>query len=241
MGRATEGGHGSAAHERGPQRQDDRQHPSGPMGGRITRLPEFRRQRRAAQQCAGGLLSGRSPDGNGWSVTPNTFERSLVCFTARKLIRSTWLNNRDEFEQPDATSREYRRFLADAVVWALFHGSNQTSSLGKVVYEGVTYDVPNHFFWIDPKDMVDWAGLPAPIFRQCQKAKPRFATSWLKSQSFSADVLAVLDAGMDLVLHGASKRAHAEQKFQLDRWDAGGSRCETACTARTCRSRERRR
>jgi hypothetical protein len=173
----------------------------------------------SAQKVA--LLSGPSSDGNGWSVTADNFEASLVCFGARKLIRATWLNNRDEFEQPEIASDEYKQFAADAAVWTLFHGSNQTSSLGKVAYDNVTYDIPNHFFWIEPKDMVDWTGLPAPIFRQCEKAKPRFVAPWLKGQTFSTDARAVLEAGTDLVRLGASKRSHAEHKFQLDRWDAG--------------------
>ena len=144
------------------------------MGRRLTGVLQLVANdvQNSAQKVA--LPSGPSSDGNGWSITSDNIGASLVCFAARKLIKATWLNNRDEFEQPDTASDEYMQFAADAAVWALFHGLNQTSSLGKVTYENATYDVPNHFFWIDPKDMVDWAGLPAPIFRQCEKAKPRF-------------------------------------------------------------------
>jgi hypothetical protein len=171
------------------------------------------------------LLSGPYSSGHGWSVLPVNFETSLVCFAARKLVKATWRNNRDEFSVPQVSHPAYPQFVNDAVVWSLFHGSNQTSSLGKVKYKGTTYDVPNHFFWIDPADVADYEGLPAPLFRQCQKAKPRFVAQWLRTRvqgkTFSQDALRVLDLAGDLLRLSASKRPNADPCFQLDRWDAG--------------------
>jgi hypothetical protein len=179
-------------------------------------------------QNSGGftaLLSGPYSNGHGWSVLPVNFETSLVCFAARKLVKATWLNDRDEFSVPDTSHPKYAQFVQDAVVWGLFHGSNQTSSLGNVEYKGQTYDIPNHFFWLDPEEVADYDGLPAPLYRQCQKAakRPRFVATWLRTQgkTFSPDAQKVLDLAADLVKFSASKRPHAEPRFQLDRWDAG--------------------
>ena len=171
------------------------------------------------------LFSGPCSSGHGWSVLPVNFETSLVCFAARKLIKATWRNNRDEFNVPQVSHPAYAQFVNDAVVWSLFHRSNQTSSLGRVEYKDKVYDVPNHFFWIDPADVADYEGLPAPLFRQCQKAKPRFVAQWLRTRvqgkTFSQDALRVLDLAGDLLRLSASKRPNADPCFQLDRWDAG--------------------
>jgi hypothetical protein len=169
------------------------------------------------------LTSGPNPHTGSWSVTPDNFHDSLVCFAARKLVTPTWLNDRDEFSVPDTAHADYTGFAADAIVWSLFHGSNQTSSLGNVSYKGQTYDIPNGFFWMTPEEMLAIDGLPRPIWQQCRTAQPRFVSRWLgeRAEAFSPDAQEVLALGKELVRVSAPYRVHALPKFQLDRWDAG--------------------
>jgi len=139
------------------------------------------------------------------------------------LVKATWLNDRDEFSVPDLTHPDYEQFALDAIVWSLFHGSNNTSSLGNITYKGQVYDIPNHFFWMIPQEMMDIPGLPRPIWQQCRSAQPRFVSTWLHEHQhdLTTDALSVLELGRDLVRISAPLRPHALPRFQLDRWDAG--------------------
>jgi len=167
------------------------------------------------------ILSGPDSHGDGWSITPKNFERSMICFAARKLVRPTWLNHQDQFDQPDEAHLTYKQFALDAVVWSLFNGKNQTSSVHGVKYKDVVYDIDNHFFWIKPETMSKFRGLPHPIFNQCGRAKPRFVSEWLDGKKFSPDVEELLGLGTKLVELSADRRPHADPRYQLDRWDAG--------------------
>lgn len=177
------------------------------------------------QNSGSGVFLLPSPDvnGYGWSITPGNFHDSMVCFAARKLVKPTWLNDRDEFSVPDTSHPAYARFALDAVVWSLFHGSNQTSSLGNAVYKGVAYDIPNHFFWMTPAEMMAVDGLPRPLWQQCRTAVPRFASGWLAEHApaLSPDAAELVSLAKGLVAASAPFRPSALPKFQLDRWDAG--------------------
>jgi len=169
------------------------------------------------------IVSGPHESGHGWSMTTGNFHNSMVSLAAKKLVVSTWLNNRDEFSVPNLSDSDYDQFALDATVWSLFHGSNNTSSLGNITYKGEVYDVPNHFFWMTPEEMMQIDNLPRPIWQQCRTAKPRFVSQWLQERNgqFSPDAKLVLELGRELVRISAPLRPSALPKFQLDRWDAG--------------------
>ena len=177
------------------------------------------------QHCGAtcNVVSGPHESGHGWSITTSNFHDSMVCFAVKKLATQSWMNDRDEFSVPDITHPDYEQFALDAIVWSLFHGSNQTSSLGNIQYKGVNYDIPNHFFFMSPAEMMEIDGLPRPIWQQCRTAKPRFVASWLKDHesSLCEDAQEVLRLGKDLVRFSAPHRMDALPKFQLDRYDAG--------------------
>lgn len=169
------------------------------------------------------LTSGPNASGQGWGLTPDNFHDSIVCLATRKLVIPMWLNDRDEFSAPDLTHPGYDQWAIDAIVWSLFHGANQTSSLGKVAYKGQVYDIPNHFFWMTPEEMLNIPGLPLRIASQCEEAAPRFVSTWLaeRADQFSADARQLLDLGRELVRISGPHRMKPIPKFQLERWDAG--------------------
>lgn len=169
------------------------------------------------------IVSGPHENGHGWSITPSNFHESMICFAARKLVVQSWINDRDEFSVPDIARPNYDQWALDAIIWSLFNGSNNTSSLGNITYKGEVYDIKNEFFWMTPEEMMQIDGLPRPIWQQCRTAKPRFVSQWLSEhiKQFSGDALAVLELGRDLVRVSAPHRMDALPKFQLDRWDAG--------------------
>ncbi len=169
------------------------------------------------------VTSGPRTGGNGWSITPSNFEQSLLVMAIRLLPKHTWLNHYDQFNVPDEQHASYAQFRLDAIVWALFHGKNNASSLHPVSYKGVSYDIENQFFWTDPALMNAVKDKPLPIIQQLKTAKMRFVTTWLNDNlaqcSPGAQALAQ-DANL-LVLDSLADRKNARAKWQLDRWDAG--------------------
>lgn len=175
------------------------------------------------QHSASGvkLLSSVENNGNGWSITPDNFLDSMVIMACRKLVKPTWLNNRDEFNIPLLDHPAYPQFALDCVIYALFHGANYSSSLDPVEYKGQTFELFNQFFWVDPKTFDKIQGMPPKTVTAALKAKTPFVVDWMKDKQFSPDAQAVLDAATEMFIAGASKRNSADHKYQLHRWDAG--------------------
>lgn len=169
------------------------------------------------------IVSGAFGNGNGWPITPPIFQDSMSCFAARKLVIQSWLNDSDQFSVPDLSHPEYAQWSFDSIIWSLFHTSNQTSSLGDMIYKGQVYDLPNHFYWMSPSEMMEIDGLPPSIWQQCQSARPRFVSSWLldHQEEFCEDAWGLLEMAKGLVRVSAQHRMNALRKFQLDRWDSG--------------------
>lgn len=165
------------------------------------------------------LVSGVNRDG--WSITPDNFLESMVVMACRKLVKPTWLNNRDEFNIPLLDHPAYPQFALDCVIFALFHGANYSSSLDPVEYKGKKFELFNQFFWVDPKTFDKIQGMPPKTVAAALKAKTPFVVEWMKDKQFSPDAQAVLDAATEMFIAGASKRNSADHKYQLHRWDAG--------------------
>lgn len=167
---------------------------------------------------------------NGWSILPTNFEASLICFTISQLVIPTWLNDKDEFSVPNTNHENYNQFKNDAIVWALFNGANQSSSLGNIEYKDKVYDIKNEFFFLTKEEFLKIEDMPHSIITHCNHSlsqvstgisQERYVSKWLKDKVFSADVQEILELGKELVRVSAWARLHGESKYQLDRWDAG--------------------
>jgi hypothetical protein len=170
-----------------------------------------------------GLFSSPYQDGHGWPVTPANFDQSLLVMAIRLLPKHTWLNHYDQFNEPNVRHPAIAQFKLDAIVWALFHGKNNASSLHPVSYKGKTYDIENQFFWTHPFLMRAVKDKPLPIIQQLKTARMRFVTNWLNDNlAFcSPDAQALAQGANLLVLDSLPDRKNASAKWHLDRWDAG--------------------
>lgn len=79
-------------------------------------------------------------------VTPTNFRQACVMWAVRKLVPQTWINDRDQYTCPNR--RLPKEWVADCVAFCLIHGSNQTSSLRKIMYKNKAWDVKNE--WVVP-------------------------------------------------------------------------------------------
>jgi hypothetical protein len=64
-------------------------------------------------------------------------------FTVRKVIKHTWINDRDQFLQPTVELSD--EFKSDCLVWMLFNGSNLTASANDLERNDRKWSIVNHF------------------------------------------------------------------------------------------------
>jgi len=166
------------------------------------------------------LLSGPYVSAGALSVTSENFEQAMVVHAARRIPKATWLNDRDQFMQPqrDITAD----FVADCTVWNLFFNSNQTAALRNVSYEGTIYQINNHLFPFRVSEVKTWAITDKDIGLMLVKAEDRFASQWLAKQKLSSEAQATLDAGRKVYqLYFASLNQLRTPQFKIETWDAG--------------------
>ncbi len=166
------------------------------------------------------LLSSAYARGAGWGITADNFEQSLVALGARCLVKSTWLNDRDQYSPPDVTDPDYRQWSYDLIVWLLASNFNHSASL-TANYHGQPHSVTNHCFWMPPDEVAAVPNMPEAIVRQAEIAPTPFAAHWVARQSFSCDASALLGYMTEMVVATAHLRERADPDYQLLRWDAG--------------------
>jgi len=97
-------------------------------------------------QNAGNLTSIFSSvysAGNGYYITKENLWQIAVVFSVRRLIKATWLNDRDQFLQPTKPLPD--SFKSDCLIWMLFSGSNLTAGADGLQWEGRSWSLLNHF------------------------------------------------------------------------------------------------
>ncbi len=95
----------------------------------------------ATQQTV--LFSSPYGGGNGFYVNPDNLWQAAVIFAVRRLVKPTWLNDRDQFLQP--TGKLSDEFKHDCLIWMLFNGSNLIASADDLEWNGTTWSIVNHF------------------------------------------------------------------------------------------------
>jgi hypothetical protein len=89
--------------------------------------------------------------GNGFYITRENLWKAAIVFTVRRLIKPTWLNNRDQFLQP--TGELLAEFKSDCLVWMLFNGSNLSAGANELEWNGRKWALVNHFIPFTEKDV----------------------------------------------------------------------------------------
>jgi hypothetical protein len=156
------------------------------------------------------LFSSGYGSARGFFVTPKNLWQAAIIFTVRRLIKPTWLNDRDQFLQPSQPLTD--EFKADCLVWMLFNGSNLSAGADGLEWDGREWSLVNHFI---------------PYTEAEVGANGRFESDfmarYIAGMTFSPEARAVLDEGRELW-----RRFHATQfprkirdELKLNRLDAG--------------------
>jgi len=109
----------------------------GAIGGMISKGSDL--------QNAGitALFSSGYASAGGFLVTKQNLQKSAVVFTAKRIIRQTWLNDRDQFLIPDPSMSD--EFSNDCLIWMLFNNGNLSAGADGLQWQGKEWSLVNHF------------------------------------------------------------------------------------------------
>lgn len=115
----------------------------------------------------------------------NIIETSIY-FSVRQCIKSTWINDRDQFLYPNDNWKKDKEFQSNCLVYALFHGQNRIST----VY-GTNHWIPYKETEVLPK----------------QNFESNFITDYIKKENihFSNEAKLVFESGKELWKYYHSK------------------------------------
>ncbi len=154
-------------------------------------------------------------------VTPQNLWQISVIFSVRRLVKATWLNNRDQFLQPTETLTP--NFKTDCLIWMLFNGSNLTASADGLEWNDKKWSIVNHFIPFTETEV------NAP-----KRFESAFMVEYLADKSLSKEAQAVLDAGREIwrAYFATSFERKIRNEYKLNRADVGWYQVRKALEAK---------
>lgn len=171
------------------------------------------------------LLSSGYGSARGYFVNAENLEQIAIIFSARRLVKATWLNDRDQFLQPDKPLTE--EFKTDCLVWMLFNGSNLTASANDLEWNGKKWSIVNHFIPYTEEEV-----------NTPDRFESDFMVQYMKDKTFSKEAEEVLKQGKVLwKAYFAHTDDHTvRDTLKLNRPDVGWYQVRKALQARNSNS-----
>ena len=156
------------------------------------------------------LFSSGYSGGHGLYVTEDNLWQAAIVYTVRKIIDHTWLNDRDQFLQPNCELPE--EFKNDCLVWMLFNGSNLTASANDLEWNDKKWNIVNHFIPFTEEEV-----------GASDKFESDFMVRYMEGKDFSDEAKAVLAEGRKIwQAYFAQDFNHKiRDEFKLNRPDVG--------------------
>jgi hypothetical protein len=173
-----------------------------------------------ASQRTAIFSSGYSSAG-AFYISPENLWQTAIVFSVRRLIKPTWLNDRDQFLQPTEPLTD--AFKTDCLIWMLFNGSNLTASANDLEWNEQKWSIVNHFI---------------PFTEQQVNAPERFESDfmvqYLADKKLSLEAKAVLDEGLKLwqAYFATTDERSVRDALKLNRADVGWYQVRKALEAR---------
>ena len=89
------------------------------------------------------LFSSGYCSAGGMLVTQQNVDQVAVAFSVRRIIKHTWMNDRDQLRAPIEPLPPV--FVSDCLAWTLFNPSNLTASAAALEWNGKSWPLVNHF------------------------------------------------------------------------------------------------
>jgi hypothetical protein len=167
------------------------------------------------------IFSSGYGSAGGFIVTDTNLWQTAIVFAVRRLIRPTWLNDRDQFLQ--ATEPLTDEFKTDCLMWMLFNRSNRTASANDLEWNGQKWSIVNHFIPYTEEEV------DAP-----DRFESDFMVQYLADKTLSPEATAVLDAGRVLwkAYFAYTDVRSVREQYKLNRPDVGWYQIRNALAER---------
>lgn len=171
------------------------------------------------------LFSSGFGDGHGIFINSENLWQGAIVFTVRRIIKPTWLNDRDQFLQPNCELPE--EFKNDCLVWMLFNGSNLTASANDLEWNGKKWTIVNHFIPYTEAEV----GAPG-------RFESDFMVRYMADKQFSNEAKVVLEEGKKLwkAYFEHTDNRDVRDELKLNRPDVGWYQVRKALQARNASS-----
>jgi hypothetical protein len=165
------------------------------------------------------IYTGRN--GGGVYLNDKNLWQAAIVFSVRRLIKPTWLNDRDQFLQPTEPLSE--EFKNDCLIWMLFNGSNLSASANDLEWNDKQWSIVNHFIPFTEQEV------NAP-----ERFESDFMVQYLKGKKLSPEAKAVMDEGKTLwqAYFSQTDVRTVRDEFKLNRSDVGWYQVRKALEAR---------
>lgn len=162
----------------------------------------------------------------GHSILPETFNKSLSFFAARKLIEKTWINSKDEYLAPNESNPNFQEFVNDSIVYSLFNVSSNQASLRQIKYHDKVWDIKNEFFWMSKSEIESLANEFSndTCYSDVHTSEDRFVYKKLQEITLTPEAQAVLNKACDIVRKTFKYRElfnEEHPEYQINNWDCG--------------------
>ncbi len=167
------------------------------------------------------LFSSVFSAGNGFYVTKDNFSKIAIIFSVRRLIKPTWLNDRDQFLQPtEPLSDEFKN---DCLIWMLFHGSNLSASANDLEWNNQKWSIVNHFIPFTEQEV-----------NASERFESDFMVQYLSDKKLSPEAKAVMNEGKKLwqTYFSQTDVCTVRDELKLNRSDVGWYQVRKALEAR---------
>ena len=160
-------------------------------------------------------------NGGGLYITNQNLWQVAVAYSVRRLIRPSWLNDRDQFLQPNQSLTE--DFKTDCLIWMLFNRTQRTASANDLEWNGKKWSIVNHFIPFTEEEV----GAPG-------RFESDFMVQYMADKIFSAESMLILAEGKKLWQAYFSKTdvRTVRDELKLNRADVGWYQIRKALQAR---------
>jgi hypothetical protein len=126
------------------------------------------------------ILSSQASRWHWLYITKENLRQASIVFTVQRIIKPTWINDRDQFLQPSVELND--EFKSDCLVLMLFNWSNLTASADDLERNNRKRSIINHFIPYTE------AEVDSP-----ERFESDFMVQYMSDKKFSSDAQAVLD------------------------------------------------
>lgn len=156
------------------------------------------------------LLSSQASRGHGFYVNESNLWKAAVMFSMEKVTPHTWLNDRDQFLQPNSELPE--EFKNDCLVWMLFNGSNLTASANDLEWNNKKWSIVNHFIPFTEEQV-----------GSSERFESDFMVRYMEGKTFSKEANAVLAEGLKIwqAYFKQTFNHKIRDEYKLNRSDVG--------------------